>query len=275
MRRDAAAVRVTPAARSGRILALIAATIAAGCFEYSPHDLPTDSADRDVNWKSLERLTATPVPDRLRFAVVGDTQRYFDDARDFVSAVASRDDVAFVVQLGDFTHYGLRFEYEVMNRVFRGLPVPYFVVPGNHDLIGNGRAIFEHVFGPLEFAFTYGRFRFVLLDTNGREAGFAPDVPDLEWLSAQLAPTGAHDQAFVFGHAGPNGEDFTPSLRAAFPAVLRDAGVTLSIHAHGHNFEMYEADGVTFLAADSVDHRNYVIVTALPGGGFDLERVFF
>jgi predicted phosphodiesterase len=257
------------------LTALLATSLLAGCFEYSPHELPTDSADRDVHRKSVEALASAPPPVPLRFAVVGDTQQRFDHARDFVAAVNQRDDLALVVQVGDFTHFGLTFEYEVMNRQFRALRVPYFVVVGAHDLFGNGRAVYEHMFGPIDFAFTHGRVRLVLLNTNGRDFAFAPDVPDLAWLATQLAPDDEHDAAIVFGHVAPNGGDFTPSLREAYPALLRDAGVTLSVHGHGHRFELWEEDGVTFVVADSVDHRDYLVITARPDGGYDVERVSF
>jgi hypothetical protein len=78
----------------------------AGCLEYSPHQLPTNSDEKDLNRKAVERIVARPV-DRLRFAAVGDTQRNFDDAKALVDAINRRDDVQFVIQLGDFTNYAL------------------------------------------------------------------------------------------------------------------------------------------------------------------------
>lgn len=263
-----------PSSRAPAFLAVLATTLA-GCFEYSPHDLPTDSAHLDVHRRSLEALSATPARPPLRFVAVGDTQRTFDESRDFVAHVNRRDDVAFVIQLGDFSHLGLTFEFEVMNDLFRELRVPYFVVIGTHDLLGNGRAVYEEMFGPLDLAFTYARVRFVLLNTNGTEFGYALDVPDLEWLAEQLAPDGAFDQALVFSHVAPDGGDFTPALREPYAALLRDRGVPLSFHAHAHEFYVFEEEGVTFVVADSVDHRNYLVVTARPEGGFDFERVFF
>jgi hypothetical protein len=162
-----------------------------------------------------------------------------------------------------------------MNRVFRELSVPYFVVVGNHDLLGNGRAIYEHVFGPLDFAFTYARLRVVLLNTNSREFAFAPNVPDLGWLAAQLAPGAEHDHAVVICHVAPNAGDFNEELAAPYRAVLREAGVTLSVNAHGHLFAIHDEDGLTFATADSAEHRNYLAITVLPGGRFEVERVFF
>jgi hypothetical protein len=251
------------------------ALAAAGCLAYSPHDLPTDAADEDVHERSLAALAGLPPPVPLRFAVIGDVQRFFEEAREFVQAANARGDLAFVVQAGDFTHLGLTFEFEAMNRVFRGLAVPYFVVVGNHDLIGNGRALYEHMFGPLDFAFTYARLRVVLLNTNSREFAFPPDVPNLAWLADRLAPGPDHDLAVVICHVAPNAGDFNASLAQPYRAVLRAAGVTLSINAHGHLFERHEEADLTFVTADSAEHRSYLVVTVLPAGGLEVERVFF
>jgi 3',5'-cyclic AMP phosphodiesterase CpdA len=264
-----------PAPRHRLALAQVAA-LAAACFEFSPHELPTDSRDEDVHERSLEALARSPPRDPLRFAVIGDMQRAFDAAEDFVAAVnGRRDELAFVVQAGDFTQLGLTFEFEAMNAIFRDLHVPYFVVVGNHDLIGNGRAVYEHMFGPLDFAFTYARLRVVLLNTNSREFAFAPNVPDLEWLAAQLAPDGEHDRAVVICHVAPDGGDFNEALAQPYRAVLREAGVRLSINAHGHLFQLRNEGDLTLATADSAEHRSYLLVTALQGGGFDVEKVPF
>lgn len=247
----------------------------AACLEFSPHELPRNSDERDLHRKALERLSVRPGDAPLRFAAVGDTQLEFNHAEDLVAAVNGRDDLEFVVQLGDFTNYGLTFEYEVMNRIFARLSVPYFVVAGNHDLLGNGQAIYEHMFGPLDVAFTYARVRIVLLDTNSHERGNAPDVPDLAWLAEQLAPGPGHDHAVVMGHCDPDAFEFNPALREPYLALLRDSGATLSLHAHSHHFSIDERDGVTVVTADAVHGRSYLVVTAVEGGGFEVERVPF
>jgi 3',5'-cyclic AMP phosphodiesterase CpdA len=255
-----------------RALALLLATLS-GCFEYSPHELPDDDAGRDLHRKAIAALEARPPPQPLRFAVVGDTQREFDATVDAVASLNGRDDLAFVVQLGDLTDMGLTFEFEVMNRVLSRLRVPYFVVAGNHDVIGNGHTIYEHMFGPLDLAFTHGRVRFVLLNTNGLE--FATPVPDLDWLAAQLAPDEAHDRSVVLAHVEPEASEFRPELREEYLAILREDGPALSVHAHAHRYEVREVDGVTVVLADDVGGRSYLVVTAAEGGGFEIERVFF
>lgn len=248
---------------------------AAGCLEYSPHEVRLEAHERDLHEKALATLLARPPATPLRFAVVGDTQRYFDAAEDVVRALNARDDLAFVVQIGDFTHWGLADEYEIMNRIFRDLRVPYFVAIGIHDLLGTGRLVYEEMFGPLDFAFTYAGVRFVVLDDNSREYGFDGRVPDLAWLAAQLAPGPAHDRAVVVAHIPPDNPDFDPELRAEWFRVLREGGVTLALHGHSHEYRTSQEDGVPVVVADDLAGRSYLVVTATEDGGFDHERVGF
>lgn len=253
----------------------VVALALAGCLEYSPHAPPTDPEHRDVHAKALARLAATPAPTPLRFAVVGDTQRAFDEAEDAVSLLNGRDDLAFVVQMGDFTHYGIAPEFVQMNDLFLRLRVPYFVVIGAHEHLGNGRDIYARMFGTRELAFTYGRTRFLLFDSNSRELGFGGAVPDLRWLEAQLADDGTYDLAVFFSHVVPGSSDFDPALEEPYLALLRGAGPVLSFHAHEHRFEFEERDGVPIYVADAVDHRSILVVTVHDGGAFEVERVHF
>jgi 3',5'-cyclic AMP phosphodiesterase CpdA len=249
-----------------------AALALAACLEPSPHALPDGEA---LNLRALEALAARPPPSPLRFAVVGDVQRHSDDALDAVRSLNAREGLAFVVQLGDFTDYGLSFEYDVMNRAFGELRVPYLVLVGNHDVLGNGEEMFRHVFGPFDLAFTHGGVRFVLLDTNAFERHRSPPPPDLAWLAAQLAPDSVHGRAVVFAHAGPDASEFPAALRGEYWRLLREGRAAASIHGHAHHFHVRDEDGISVVTADHVKERSYVVLTQRPDGGFDHERVSF
>jgi 3',5'-cyclic AMP phosphodiesterase CpdA len=245
----------------------------AACLSYSPHEVPFSG--RNLRAEKLAALESRPAPARLRFAVVGDVQGWYDDAWDAVRLLNGVEDLAFVVQAGDFTDLGRSHEFRQMGQVFEALAVPWFVVVGNHDLLGNGGTIFDELFGPRNTDFTYARTRFVLLDTNSREYGFAGAVPDLAWLEQRLAPSPDHDRVVVLSHVAPWSSDFDPGLRDAFVAQLGSARVALSIHAHEHSYAAQEHEGVPYFVADAVVNRTLLLVDELPSGGFDVRKVRF
>jgi 3',5'-cyclic-AMP phosphodiesterase len=244
-----------------------------GCFSYSPHELPSD--ERNVRRDNLARLESRSAASRLRFAVVGDVQRGYDDAAAAMDALNGIEDLAFVVQVGDFTDFGLLDEFELMSDVFSRLKVPWFVVIGNHDLLGEGGAIFDLLFGPRNHDFTYHRTRFVFLDTNSLEYGFGSGVPNLTWLDEHLVPGPDHDRVVVFSHVWPWSEDFDPELREPYVARLGAAGVALSLHGHDHHYRTAEQDGVRYVIADHIWERTFLLVDELPTGELDVQRVAF
>lgn len=264
--------------------------LGAGCLEYSPHALPTAGSERDLHAKALLRLQQTPTPPVLKFALIGDTQLLVDDARDAVAAANRIDGLSFVVQLGDFTHAGILQEYQQMLEEFERLSVPYFVVIGNHDQLGNGRAIYERMFGPVNTAFTFGGTRFLLVDTNSREAAFDGSVPDMAWLRWHLVGAAAEEcstvanaavgrdgdaPAVLFAHVAADGEEFHTALRSEYAELLQAGGVRASFHAHEHRFRSGVHDGVPFFVTGAVEDRAMLVASQRPDGGFDVERVDF
>jgi 3',5'-cyclic AMP phosphodiesterase CpdA len=252
----------------------MAALVLGGCLEYSPHAIDLEPSERDLHRKALERLEATPPPAVLRFAVVGDTQLAFDEAEEAIEHLNARDDLSLVIQAGDFTHFGLVSEFRLMNDLFARLRVPYLVVIGIHEFLGNGEDVYAEMFGAHDLAFTFARTRFVLFDSNSREVAYDGTVPDLGWLRAQLEP-GDHDLAVLLSHCPPGTSDFDPALVEGYDAILRERGPLVSFHAHEHDYRFEEREGTPLHVADSLDHRSYLVATVRAGGAVEVERVHF
>jgi hypothetical protein len=253
----------------------VLAVTLAGCLEYSPHALPVADSERDLNARAIDRILAQP-PAPLRFAVVGDTQRSFDEALDAVASLNRRDDVQFVVQVGDFTNVGLLPEFRLMNDLFAGLRVPYLVVIGNHDHFSNGEGVYREMFGPTDFAFTRGGVRLVFFCSNSLSHGLDGTVPDVAGVADLLAPGPDHDRALAFAHVNSaNGRFFDRTLAPALEETLAASGVLVAFHGHEHRFLDFDRLGVRYLVADSVDGRSYLVASERPDGGFDVELVAF
>lgn len=265
-----------PPPRSGaagrRALPLLGiALAAAGCLEYSPHQIPTEASRH--NLEAVNRLQAAPQDGPLRFAVIGDVQLHPDHAAEAVDRLNQVEGLAFVVQLGDFTELGMLREYELMRDVHARLRVPWLLVIGNHDLLSNGGAIYDRMFGPRNLAFTFARTRVVLLDDNSREYGFGSGVPDLDWLAAQLAPDGTHDRAVVLAHVPSQSTDLDPALREPFEALLDAAGVSLVLHGHDSHHRSYRRGVVEYVVAASVRLRQAYVITEQPSGELAVGEV--
>jgi 3',5'-cyclic AMP phosphodiesterase CpdA len=266
-------------ARFTRITGLLAVVASVACLEYSPHALPDDASERNLNAKAIRRIVAQPPPAELRFAVIGDTQLFYDEAEDAVARLNAVEDLAFAVQIGDLTHFGVVQEFRLMNEILDRLHAPHLVVVGNHDLLGNGGQIYDRMFGPRDFEFAWGAHRFVFLDTNSREYGFE-GVPRLGWLEAQLLDDGrpavqdaAGGRTFVFAHVPPDDGDFHPDLRPDYLALVREGGVGKAFYGHQHRPRDGDHEGVPFHVADALDGRTVVVVTVRAGdGGVDVER---
>ncbi|GAA4393072.1 metallophosphoesterase [Hymenobacter koreensis] len=254
-----------------------------GCdlLEFSPNETRSPAKYRDLTRKNLEALAAKPNPsggDTLRFVFIGDSQRFYDEAEEFVKSINRRRDVAFVVIAGDISDFGMGREMRWVDERLRKMNIPYLTVIGNHDYVANGRGAYETIYGPLNYTFTYADTRFVLVDTNGREVGFNGSVPDMSWVNRTLATSGGARRQIVMSHVPPTDGDFDPQLVGPYVQALENApGLVFQLNGHQHDFSVrqpYE-NGITFVNSYSFEKREYVVFTLWGDKEFKLETVSY
>ena len=95
------------------IIACLAGLFLAGCqVEYHPYDTRIDG-EKGINAKNIVRIESGCAGKReVRFAVISDTQRWYDETEDAVKALNHRDDVDFVIHTGDMADFGMWAEFE-------------------------------------------------------------------------------------------------------------------------------------------------------------------
>ncbi len=247
-------------------LTFICATFLCSCemLEYHPYDVDI-SGERGVTYKNIDLIeTATAGHTSIRFAMISDTQGYYDETLDAVMDI-NRQNVDFVVHGGDLSDYGMAREFMNQRDIFNKLTVPYVCVIGNHDCLATGRESYEAVFGPLNFAFTAGDVRFLCLNTNALEYDYSEPVPDFGFMERELKNMPAMVKKTIFlMHVKPYELVFNNNVAQAFEAYITEfPGVQFCLYGHEHKFQADDlfGDGVIYYQCPNIAKRQYLIFT--------------
>ena len=246
-------------------------------FTYSANEIQIDEKDRNQNVKNIERLQSKAQNDSFRFVVISDTQRFYEEMDDFVEKVNSYPGISFVVLNGDMTDFGLRSEYLWMSDRLQKLAFPFFVVIGNHDMLGNGRELYKQMFGPENFSFKYSGYKFIVLNSNSKEVGYNGTLPDTTWLQKELSVTPSQEKIFVLAHLAPFSGDFDRSLEQPYVRILKNNGnVIYSIHGHEGTSYSGQPYGppVNYLVVNSLKERSFVVIN-VNANNTSVEEIFF
>lgn len=247
-------------------------------IEYHPYDLDIDG-ETDVNRRNIERIeTATYGKKEIRFAVISDTQRWYDETEDAVEALNRRDDLDFVLHTGDMSDFGLKLEFEKQRDILSGLKVPFVCLLGNHDCLATGLDVFRKIFGTEDFAFTAGNVRFLCLNTNALEFDYSSAVPNIQFIrdEGDHVPEGV-EKTVVAMHAGPFSEQFNNNIAEYFHYYLKEMpDLQFCVYGHGHNVSVDEFfdDGIKYYECSCAKDRSYLFFT-LNSNGYTYEVVNF
>lgn len=74
-------------------------------IDYHPYDVHI-SGETNVNAHNMEKIEANcKGKTKICFAVMGDSQRWYDATEDFVKEINKRDDIDFVIHGGDMSEF--------------------------------------------------------------------------------------------------------------------------------------------------------------------------
>jgi 3',5'-cyclic AMP phosphodiesterase CpdA len=196
-----------------------------------------------------------------------DTNTMFADALRAVRALDPTPDC--VVVTGDLTDCGLDAEYEIARDGLASLPMPVFVVPGNHDRREPFRRHLSRAFRYLDhdrprLDFVDDRFpvRLIGLDSlvEGETHGDL-QPQQLEWLDARLGEGGGkptlvfvHHPPFLTGVSGMD-ELWLRSGDALRRVLARHRGVERLLAGHYHRPITALFGGTLAFCAPSIAHQ--------------------
>ena len=260
-------------------MALLAGTFTAcDLLDIHPYAVKING-ERDINATNIKEIeTSCRDKDSIRFVVTGDSQRWYDETEDFVKAVNSRNDIDFVIHGGDVSDFGMTDEFEWQRDILNGLDVPYIVIIGNHDCIGNGKRTFKKIFGQLNFSFIANRVKFICLNTNSMEFDYSEPIPDFTFIEDELTNRQTEFDKTVFCmHARPLSEQFNNNDAKPFEYYVNlFPKVQFCTAAHDHRItaEAIFKDGVMYYGSDCMMNRNYLLFT-IKADGYEYEVVPF
>jgi DNA repair exonuclease SbcCD nuclease subunit len=266
-----------------KILFLISTIFFVACedmFDYSTYVVDFEGKDKDVHQTNMESLLENNVNDTIRIAFTGDTHRFYDEFESFVKGVNNLNKtkpIDFVIHAGDIADFGLPQQYIWGNSFLLNLNCPYFVVIGNHDLVGNGYLAYSEMFGEFNFSFIYGNVKFVFINTNSREFNFNGKVPDINWLDSQLKPADNYTNAVIIFHVQPMDADFDPTLEEEFRSTIaRYNNVLFTVHGHSHHHEVYTpySDSIPYINVYGIEHEKFNLIKIIDDQ-FEIETYEF
>lgn len=248
-------------------------------IEYHPYD-GRISGDKDINNKNLKRIEAAcKDKETIRFVLMGDTQRSYNETEDFVKALNKRNDIDFVIHGGDISDFGLTKEFLWQRDIMNKLSVPYVVLLGNHDCLANGIEIFQNVFGEVNFSFIAGRIKFVCLNTNALEFDYSFPVPDFQFIEQELeSRKDEYDKTIMAMHVRPFSEQFNNNVANVFQRYIKEyPSLQFCVNAHDHHLaidDLFE-DGIIYYGTPAINKKQYLLFTLNADNTYDYEVVAF
>ena len=264
-----------------KLFPFVSVLFSCSMFEYNPNDFELDEHEKNLTAKNLARIEGQPAGDSVLMIFAGDTQRYYEDTRDFVNAVNKSRHADFVMISGDISDFGLPIEFKWMNEIYSSLRFPYLTAIGNHDLLANGRYVYDEMFGETDYSFIYGRYKFVVCNTNGREYGFNGSVPDLVFLENEFLQSDSDKYKVLICHVAPGNIDFEPALNEDVGQIINQTDNFLGgFHGHNHGFHVRYPFGedMPFISSSSTSQRNFLEVLFYHSDGrdtFNVRQIYY
>jgi predicted phosphodiesterase len=227
--------------------------------EYSPYDTEIiESHPNSVEVADLYKMRIA-ANDTFKFAVLSDIHDSYNELSDAVKSINKQEGLLFVLCCGDLTNAGLNYQYEWYSDIIEKSAYPFISVIGNHDYRSNGHLIYEKIFGPSNYAFTAGNYKFVLFDNVIWEN--KNRLPRFDWLSSEM--TDSVHEKIVVSHIPPWGDQISNKTKDDYDKIIDPSNTVLCLHGHTHNHLDTCYNGVRTIVSEAVNDREYYVISMI------------
>lgn len=245
--------------------------VLSGCsdiFDTHPYDVKA-TGKTYINVKNIDHIEKECFnKDTLKIAFISDTHLWLRETDDMVNNINNRNDIDFIVHLGDLSDTGTLKEFNWTRDILEKLIRPYVAMIGNHDFLGTGDEIYKIFWGEFDFSFIAGRIKFVCLNTNAIEYDYLAAVPNFDFMEVQRSSDSVlFDRTIICMHARPYSEQFNNNAAKAFEYYVRSfPNLMFCVNGHNHALQADDLyrDGVMYYGVDCAENRNYMIFTITP-----------
>ena len=165
----------------------------------------------------------------------------------------------FVIHTGDITHLSKPAEFDTAKQILGTLRAPLMTIPGEHDLIGEGAAIYASMFGHRDasdgwYSFDRGGAHFVaLVNVFNFETVGKLGAKQIAWLEKDLASVKSSTPLVVLGHVPlyalyPAWGWTTEDGAQALAMLARFSSVTV-LNGHIHQVVTHSEGNIRFATA--------------------------
>lgn len=233
-------------------------------FSYSPYDSGVDTEHHNHNEVLMISNTPLSGSDTFKFALLSDIHDNYDDLSDAIKRLNKHKDLNFIACCGDITNSGLAQQFEWYVKVINKSHHPFISVIGNHDYRSNGNRVYRKVFGPSDFSFETGNYKFVVFDNVVWENDNRS--PKFDWLTDQLSDPELNQ--VVLTHIPPWDNQMTGINNLVFRDLVNSENTILCCHGHSHEYSDTCYNGVRTIVSEAINDREYYIISLVGNQSF-------
>lgn len=162
----------------------------------------------------------------------------------------NEDNGVFILDGGDLVYTGRVDEWAALMKEWKW-DKPIFVAPGNHEYRGEGINVFHMLFGPDNYAFSFGNYRYIII--NDVEDNYGLSDETFKWLENQMKLAKEREERPILVlHAPPvdprpHGDHAMNPEDGRRLLALMKAYNAFGIFSHIHIYWYGEEDGVQML----------------------------